>query len=112
MRVAELDEKMRSAAKKAETLRRAQTMPSVGPVTALATETFVPDLTTFRRGRDFAAWLGLVPKRHSMGGKARLGRTSKMGQWASAPFWSLESWQLFRLSNALTHRTIAGSNTF
>lgn len=38
-----------------------------------------PDLATFRRGRDFAAWLGLVPKQHSTGGKARLGKTSKMG---------------------------------
>ena len=37
-------------------------------------------VATFRRGRDFAAWLGLVPKQHSTGGKARLGKTSKMGQ--------------------------------
>jgi transposase len=34
----------------------------------------------FRRGRDFAAWVGLVPRQHSTGGKQRLGRTSKMGQ--------------------------------
>jgi len=37
-------------------------------------------MQTFRRGRDFAAWLGLVPKQHSSGGKQRLGKTSKMGQ--------------------------------
>jgi transposase len=79
-RVAELDAKMRCAAKKADSVRRAQTMPGVGPVTALATRTFAPDLVTFKRGRDFAAWLGLVPKQHSTGGKARLGKTSKMGQ--------------------------------
>jgi transposase len=79
-RVAELDAKMRCAAKKADSVRRAQTMPGVGPVTALATRTFAPDLATFKRGRDFAAWLGLVPKQHSTGGKARLGKTSKMGQ--------------------------------
>ena len=79
-RVAELDARMRCAANKAEVVRRAQTMPGVGPVTALAIETFAPDLATFRRGRDFAAWLGLVPKQHSTGGKARLGKTSKMGQ--------------------------------
>ena len=78
-RVAELDAKMRCAAKKADSVRRAQTMPGVGPVTALATRTFAPDLATFKRGRDFAAWLGLVPKQHSTGGKARLGKTSKMG---------------------------------
>ena len=34
----------------------------------------------FRRGRDFAAWLGLVPRQHSTGGKPRLGKLSKMGQ--------------------------------
>ena len=79
-RVAELDQKMRCAAKEADLARRAQTMPGVGPITALAIETFAPDLATFRRGRDFAAWLGLVPKQHSTGGKARLGKTSKMGQ--------------------------------
>jgi transposase len=36
--------------------------------------------TTFRRGRDFAAWVGLVPRQNSTGGKQRLGRTAKMGQ--------------------------------
>jgi transposase len=36
--------------------------------------------STFRRGRDFAAWLGLTPRQHSSGGKERLGRTSKMGE--------------------------------
>jgi len=79
-RVAELDQKMRCAAKEVDVARRAQTMPGVGPITALAIEAFAPDLATFRRGRDFAAWLGLVPKQHSTGGKARLGKTSKMGQ--------------------------------
>ncbi|SUZ33336.1 hypothetical protein ROE7235_03105 [Roseibaca ekhonensis] len=79
-RVAELDGKMKRAATEANLARRAQTMPGVGPVTALAIETFAPDLATFKRGRDFAAWLGLVPKQHSTGGKARLGKTSKMGQ--------------------------------
>ncbi len=79
-RIANLDQKMRGVAKEDGLARRAQTMPGVGPVTALAIETFAPNLATFRRGRDFAAWLGLVPKQHSTGGKARLGKTSKMGQ--------------------------------
>lgn len=55
VRVAERDAKMKLAAKKADLARRAQTMPGVGPITALAIETFAPDLATFRRGRDFAA---------------------------------------------------------
>jgi transposase len=79
-RVAELDQKMKCAAKEADVARRLQTMPGVGPIIALAIETFAPELSSFRRGRDFAAWLGLVPKQHSTGGKARLGKTSKMGQ--------------------------------
>ena len=55
-------------------------MPGIGPITAMAIEAFAPTLTTFRKSRDFAAWLGLVPKQHSSGGKQVLGRTSKMGQ--------------------------------
>ncbi len=46
----------------------------VGPLTALAVEAFAPDMAQFKCGRDFAAWLGLVPRQHSSGGKERLGR--------------------------------------
>lgn len=62
-----------------------KTMPGAGPVTALVTRTFAPDLATFKRGRDFAAScdtrafgvpFGGVPKQHATGGKARLGKTS------------------------------------
>lgn len=63
-----------------DTARRLQTMPGVGPVSALAVEAFAPPMESFRRGRDFAAWLGLVPRQHSSGGKERLGRISKAGQ--------------------------------
>jgi transposase len=63
-----------------ETTRRLQTMPGVGPITALAIETFAPPMGVFKRGRDFAAWLGLAPRQHSTGGKQVLGRISKMGQ--------------------------------
>ena len=63
-----------------EVAQRLRTIPGVGPVTAMAIEAFAPALETFRRGRDFSAWLGLVPRQHSSGGKQRLGRTSKMGQ--------------------------------
>jgi transposase len=64
----------------ADTARRLQTMPGVGPLTALAVEAFAPAMQNFKRGRDFAAWLGLVPRQHSSGGKERLGRVSKAGQ--------------------------------
>jgi transposase len=55
-------------------------MPGIGPITAMAVEAFAPPMKTFKRGRDFAAWLGLVPVDRSTGGKQRLGRTSEMGQ--------------------------------
>src|SRR5512133_2911004 len=47
--------------------RRLQTVPDVGPITAMAIETFAPPMFIFKRGRDFAAWLGLVPRQHSTG---------------------------------------------
>ena len=60
--------------------RRLKTIPGVGPLTALAVETFAPPMETFKSGRDFAAWLGIVPRQHSSGGKQRLGKISKAGQ--------------------------------
>jgi len=57
-----------------------QTIPGVGPMTAIAIETFAPPMETFKNGRAFAAWLGLVPRQFSSGGKERLGGVSKAGQ--------------------------------
>lgn len=58
---------------------RLVTVPGVGPITASAILAGVPDIQGFRSGRDFAAWLGLVPRQNSSGGKDRLGRITKMG---------------------------------
>lgn len=60
--------------------RQLQTMPGVGPMTAMAIEAFAPPMDVFKNGRAFAAWLGLVPRQFSSGGKERLGRVSKAGQ--------------------------------
>jgi transposase len=79
-KVAGLDKAIACQAKRGAMTRRLQTMPGVGPITAMAIETFAPPMEVFRRGRDFAAWLGLVPAQHSTGGKQVLGKTSKMGQ--------------------------------
>ncbi len=67
-------------ARESPVVRRLQKMPGVGPICAMAVETFAPPMEGFQRGRDLAAWLGLVPRQHSSGGQQRLGRTSKMGQ--------------------------------
>jgi len=79
-RIDALKARIAALSNEADLPRQLQTMPGVGPITALAVETFAPPMEQFRRGRDFAAWLGLVPKQHSTGGKQRLGKTSKMGQ--------------------------------
>lgn len=72
--------KLKEMAKTTDVSRCLQTMPGVGPITAVAIEALAPDMSTFRCGRDFAAWLGLVPKQYSSGGVAKLGSVSKAGQ--------------------------------
>jgi transposase len=79
-RIATSDRRIKALAGQGDIARRLQTMPGVGPLTALAVEAFAPPMEHFKCGRDFAAWLGLVPKQHSSGGKERLGRVSKAGQ--------------------------------
>jgi transposase len=59
--------------------QRLATIPGIGPVIATAIAATVADPNTFRSGREFAAWLGLVPRQNSSGGKARLGGISKRG---------------------------------
>ncbi|MBC2650166.1 IS110 family RNA-guided transposase [Novosphingobium aerophilum] len=59
--------------------RRLETIPGIGFITATALAATVGDAKVFRSGRQFAAWLGLVPKQHSSGGKERMGGISKMG---------------------------------
>jgi transposase len=54
-------------------------IPGVGPALATALVASVADPKAFRSGRDFSAWIGLVPKQHSSGGKERLGNISKQG---------------------------------
>jgi transposase len=62
-----------------ETSRRLDAVPGVGPALATALVASVADPKAFRSGRNFSAWIGLVPKQHSSGGKDRLGSISKQG---------------------------------
>jgi transposase len=62
-----------------EMSRRLDEAPGVGPVLATAVVAAVADPKVFRSGRNFSAWIGLVPKQHSSGGKERLGSISKQG---------------------------------
>jgi transposase len=78
--IALLDHEVAQRAKENETARRLMTVPGIGPVTAVALAALAPPAETFKRGRDFAAWIGLTPLQHSTGGKQKLGATSKMGE--------------------------------
>jgi transposase len=62
-----------------EASKRLQTIPGIGVVGATAIAATVADPTVFRSGRDFAAWIGLVPRQDSTGGKQKLGPISKQG---------------------------------
>ena len=56
------------------------TIPGIGPITATALIALAPPPESFRKGRDFAAWLGLTPLQRSTGGKSRLGSITRMGE--------------------------------
>ena len=79
-KISGVDKKLRVSAREDEETARLMTIPGIGPITALAIRAFAPPMESFRRGRDFSAWLGLVPRQHTTGGKPRLGGISKMGQ--------------------------------
>lgn len=66
-------------AKANPTCQALQTIPGVGPIAATAIFSSMGSPNSFKNGRSFAAWLGLVPKQHSTGGKTRLGRITKRG---------------------------------
>ncbi len=78
--IGKLDAEIVRRAKANEVARRLMTVPGIGPLIATAIAVLAPPPETFRKARDFAAWLGLVPRQHSIGGKQRLGATTKMGE--------------------------------
>jgi transposase len=78
--ISTLDREIARRAKEDDVPSRLMTIPGVGPITATAIAVLAPPVETFRKGRDFAAWLGLVPVQRSTGGKQKLGATSKMGE--------------------------------
>src|SRR5215471_10143455 len=77
--ILENDRRVRASARETELGRRLMEVPGVGPLLASALVATVADPTAFKTGRDLAAWIGLVPKQNSSGGKERLGSISKAG---------------------------------
>ena len=80
-RVATLEEQIVCHARQDATARRLATIPGIGPITAasLIAATVGDHIGAFKRARHFAAWLGLVPRQHSTGGRTRLGGITKAG---------------------------------
>jgi transposase len=74
-----LNKKITALAKSDPMNRALTSIPGIGPITALAIKALGPDAKTFASGRDYAAWMGLVPRQHSSGGKERLGKITKKG---------------------------------
>jgi transposase len=79
-RVAGLERQIAAHARQDATARRLATIPGIGPITASLIAATVGDaIGSFKSARHFAAWLGLVPRQHSTGGKTRLGKITKAG---------------------------------
>jgi transposase len=77
--IAKIDSEIAAQAKTDPVSSRLMTIPGIGPVTASALAASIDDPASFSGPREFAAFLGLVPRQHSSGGKPRLGRITKMG---------------------------------
>ena len=74
-----VDKRIHAWHRSSEESRRLEQIPGVGPIVATALVSEVGDWKEFSSGRSLAAWIGLVPRQHSSGGKERLGRISKQG---------------------------------
>ncbi len=77
--ILENDRRLRASARQTDVGRRLMEIPGVGPLLASAFVASIADPTVFKCGRDVAAWVGLVPKQNSSGGKERLGGISRAG---------------------------------
>lgn len=77
--ILENDRRIRASARDTEVGRRLMEIPGVGPLLASAFVASVADPQVFKTGRDLAAWIGLVPRQNSSGGKERLGGISRAG---------------------------------
>ena len=78
-RVEEADALIRHLAQESDVCRRLDAIPGIGPITATALIAAIGNGAAFRKGRDFAAWVGIVPREHSTGGKQKLLGISKRG---------------------------------
>jgi transposase len=93
--VASIDKRIHAWHRSCEQSRRLEEIPGIGPIVATALVAEIGDWDAFRSGRNLAAWIGLVPKQHSTGGKQRLGRITKQGNRTCDGCSSPAPWPLF-----------------
>lgn len=79
LQIAEMNDEVERIASSDDACRRLRQIPGIGPLVATAIVASIGNGAAFRKGREVAAWLGLLPNQHSTGGKARLGAISKRG---------------------------------
>src|SRR5262245_60214663 len=78
-RIASVSTEIEAMAKRDESCQRLMSVPGVGPIVSSAVVAAIGNGTGFKQGRDFAAWLGLIPKQESTGDRTILGKISKRG---------------------------------
>src|SRR6202162_6739039 len=79
LQIVQMNDEVERIASSDEACRRLRQIPGIGPLVATAIVASIGNGAAFRKGREFAAWLGLLPKQPSTGGKARLYGISKRG---------------------------------
>jgi transposase len=79
LQIVEINDQMERIAASDDACRRLRQIPGIGPLVATAIVASIGNGAAFRKGREFAAWLGLLPNQHSTGGKVRLYGISKRG---------------------------------
>ncbi len=77
--IGEIDKRIHAWHRSCEASRRLEQIPGIGPIVATALVAEIGDWNAFSSGRSLAAWIGLVPKQHSTGGKDKLGHITKQG---------------------------------
>ncbi len=78
-RIATVSTEIEALAKQDDSCQRLMTVPGVGPIISSAVVAAIGNGAGFKQGRDFAAWLGLIPKQESTGDRTILGKISKRG---------------------------------
>ena len=95
-----------------EASKRLKSIPGIGLIGATAIAATVPDPKVFGSGRDFAAWIGLVPREDSTGGKQKLGPISKRGDRYLRRILVVGACAVLRYARACSRRSILGSQSF